>query len=80
MREIPKSLEIPLILLMAMVRTWCFLTHGHAVWEVGGLNLGRDTIGGVFRPARQLARFSPSNMPSVVNYKIYLELVTVVEQ
>ena len=33
--------------------------YGHAVWEVRGSNLGRDTlVGGVFHPTWQLARFS----------------------
>ena len=46
-----------------------FLTHGHAVWEVGGSNPSRGNIVGVFHPTRQLARFSPPNMPSIVKSK-----------
>ena len=35
------------------LRAWDFLTRGHAVREVGGLNPGRGTIvGGVFHPTR----------------------------
>ena len=50
------------------VRAWDFLTHGHAVRGVRGSNPGRDTIaGGVFHPTRQLAKFSPPNMPYIVN-------------
>jgi len=50
------------------VRAWNFLTPGHAVREVGGLNPGCcTTVGGVFHPVRQLARFPLSNMPSNVN-------------
>jgi len=42
--------------------------YGHSVREVAGMRLGCDIIvGGVFRPARQLARFSPLNMPSILN-------------
>jgi len=49
---------------------WDFLTHGHAVLEVGGSNPISGTIlGGVFHPTRQLARFSQPNMPSIVNSK-----------
>jgi len=42
--------------------------YGHSVWEVAGSCLGHGTIvGGVFHPARQLARFSPPNMPYIQN-------------
>jgi len=35
---------------------------------VGGSNPSRGiTLGGVFHPTRQLARFSPPNMPYIVN-------------
>jgi len=50
------------------VRAWDFLTNGHAVLEVGGSNPRRGTIlGGAFHPTKQLAKFSPPNMPSIVN-------------
>jgi len=40
------------------------------VWGVGGSIPGHDTIvGGVCHPARQLIRFSPPKMPSIVNPK-----------
>ena len=52
------------------VRAWDFLTDGHAVWEVGGSNPGCGIIvGGVFHLTRQLVRFSPPNIPSIVHYK-----------
>jgi len=52
------------------VRGWGFLTYYHAVWQVGGSYRGRVTIvGGVFHPTRQLARFSPPSMSSIVNSK-----------
>ena len=36
--------------------------------EVAGLRFGRGTIvGGDFHPDRELARFSPPNMPSILN-------------
>ena len=42
--------------------------YGHSVPEVAGSRLGCGTlVGGVFHPARQLARFSPANMPHVLN-------------
>ena len=42
--------------------------YGHSVREVAGSCLGRGTIaGGVFHPTRQLARFSPPNMPYILN-------------
>ena len=51
-------------------RALYFLTHGDAMWEVGGSNPDRGTIaGGVFHPTGQLARFSPPNMPSIANSK-----------
>jgi len=34
--------------------------------------LGFGTIVGVFHPARQLARFSPPNMPYILNYRPYV--------
>jgi len=37
------------------------------VLEITGSLLGRGTIVGVFHPARQLARFSPPNMPYILN-------------
>jgi len=38
------------------------------VWEVTGSGLGCGTIvGGVFHPSRQLAKFSPLNMPFILN-------------
>jgi len=41
-----------------------------AVQETGGLNPGSGNIvGGVYHPTRQLARFSPPNMPYIVNNK-----------
>ena len=44
--------------------------YGHSVREVAGSRLGRDTkLGGVFHPARQLARFSPPNIPYILNSK-----------
>ena len=50
------------------VRAWDFLTHGHAVREVGGSNPGCGTIvGGDFHPPSQLGRFSLPNMPTIVN-------------
>jgi len=55
------------------VARWIF-THGYgrAVREVGDSNPIRGTIvRSVFNPTRQLARFSPPNMPSIVNYKYY---------
>ena len=52
------------------VRSWDFLTDDHAVPEVGGSNPGGGTrVGEVFHPTRQLARFSPSNMSSILNSK-----------
>ena len=49
---------------------WDFLTIGHTVREVGGPNPGRGTVvGGVYHPIRQLVRFTPPNMPSIVNSK-----------
>ena len=52
------------------VRVWDFFTCGNDVREVGGYNPGRDAIiGGNFHPTRQLARFSPPNMPYIVNSK-----------
>jgi len=42
--------------------------YGHSVRDIAGSGLGRGTIvGGVFYPARQLARFSPPNMPCILN-------------
>ena len=41
--------------------------YGHSVREVAGSRLGRGTIGGVFHQTRQLARFSPPNMPFILN-------------
>jgi len=41
--------------------------YGHSVWEVTGLHLSCGTIVGVFHSARQLARFTPPNMPSILN-------------
>ena len=42
--------------------------YGHSVREVAGSCLGRGTIvGGVLHPARQLARFSPPNIPYILN-------------
>jgi len=36
----------------------------------GSTNPGRGTIdGGVFHPTSQVLRFSPPNMPSIVNFK-----------
>jgi len=53
------------------VRACDFLTRGRAVWEVGGSNPSCGTIiGGVFHPRRQLARFSPPNMPYIGNSKL----------
>ena len=49
------------------VRAWVLLSHGHAVWEVGSSNPSRNTIVEVFYPTRELTRFSPPNMPSIVN-------------
>ena len=46
---------------MSFLRARLF-TYGyaHSVREVAGLRLGRGTmVGGVFHPARQLARISP---------------------
>jgi len=44
--------------------------YGNPVMEVGGSDPGRDTIvQGVFHPTRQLERFSPPNMPYIVNSK-----------
>ena len=38
--------------------------------EVGGSNPGGDTVvGGVFHPVRELVKFSPPNMSSIVNSK-----------
>jgi len=38
--------------------------------KVASSPIGRDTIvGGVLHPARQLTRFSPPNMPYIVNSK-----------
>jgi len=42
--------------------------------EVAFSRLGRGTIVGVFQPARQLATFSPPNMPNLggaINYRPY---------
>ena len=37
--------------------------YGHSMRGVAGSPLGRNiTVGGIFHPARQLARFSPPNM------------------
>jgi len=59
------------------VRGWDFLTHGHAVPVVGGSNPGRGTIvGGGFYLTRQLAIFSPPNMPYNVNSKFSSKLQT----
>ena len=42
--------------------------YGHSMREVAGSPLGRGTIvGGIFHPAKQLARFSPPNMPDILN-------------
>jgi len=42
--------------------------YAHFVQEVTGSRLGCGTIvGGVFHPARQLARFSLLNIPSILN-------------
>ena len=42
--------------------------YGHYVREVAGSRLGCGAIdGGDFHPTRQLARFSPANMPYFVN-------------
>jgi len=64
------------------VRAWDFLIDGHAVQEVGGSNSSRGaTVGGVFHPTRQLARFSPQNMLSIVNSKfIYSYSLYMVKQ
>ena len=51
------------------VRASDFCTRGHAVREVGGSNPGRGTVRGVFHLTRQLARFSPPSMLSIVNSK-----------
>ena len=49
----------------ARVRAWDFLVY---VREVGGSNPGcGTTVGGIFHPTRQMARFSPPNMSSIVN-------------
>ena len=51
-------------------KTWDILTRGHALWEVAGSNPGRGTkVGGMFHPTSLLARFSPSNIPSIENSK-----------
>ena len=56
--------------LASCVRAWDFLARGRAVREVGGSNPDRGTIvGGVFHRTRELARFSPRNMPYIVNSK-----------
>jgi len=44
--------------------------YGHSVWEVADSCLGCGTIvGGVFHPARQLARFSPLNMQFIISLR-----------
>ena len=52
-------------------RAWAYLhiyCYGHFVREVAGSRLDRGiTIGGVFHPTRKLARFSPPNMPFILN-------------
>jgi len=54
----------------ASIKTHGFLTRDHPVPEVGGSNPGRGTmVGGGFHPASILARFSPPNMPYIVNSK-----------
>ena len=56
--------------LVEWVKTWDFLTRGHAVLKVGGSNPGRGTIvWEVLHPTRQLARFFQPNMPFIVNCK-----------
>ena len=48
--------------------SWFTYGYGDSVREVAGSRLGRGTIvGGVFHPARQLARFSPPNMSYFLN-------------
>ena len=48
-----------------MERVWDFLTHGHAVREVGGYNPGCAIRVWIFHPTRQLARFSSPTMPYI---------------
>jgi len=45
--------------------------YGHSVQEDAGSRLGRGTIvGGVVHPTRQLARYSPPNLPFILNSKL----------
>ena len=48
------------------VTPWDFLIDGHVVRGAGSSNPGRGIIVGEIR---QLAGFSPSNMPYIVNSK-----------
>ena len=67
------------------VRDYFTYGYGHSVREVAGSSLGRGTrVGGVFHPARQLARFSPPNMPFILNlfpwgsYKLQTKCVSLI--
>jgi len=49
------------------IGAWGLLTRAHAVQEIAGSNPDRGSVVGVINTIKQLARFFPPNMPSIVN-------------
>jgi len=62
--------------LMGSVRLFTY-GYGHSVQEVLGSLLDYGTKVGVFHPSRQLARFSPRNMPYILSSKAISAIIII---